>query len=299
MIMTTTSSSQPLAARAISNWKCSSRARDRRSSTRLGRTKLLTWGAACSGLMFGASTEAAAAAAGSFFFPGISCVKTYQRGGRGGFLHQSAAGVKMALLTTKAALLASVTTTVFNTAPVAAQLDASWTSYSEQADMPQSEQWRSNMREKLKSVDYESLSDEQKQRYKEMMFQLNGGKSGKKRHGSSWEEPEDDDADGSYPLQRFGLILLVVAFLGYQHFYANRNMNGGAGLGQGAPAGANNQYLQQQGTGAGSSWMASAGSSSSAGGQTAEQREAMRQARLRQFENKPTSEPMPNPWKQD
>eukprot|EP00392_Amoebophrya_sp_AT5.2_P009736 g9764.t1 len=98
--------------------------------------------------------------------------------------------------------------------------------------MPMSEEWRSSMREKLKQVDYESLSAEQKERYREMMFQLNGGKSGS--GGGRAATAEDD---GDYPLQRYGLVLAIAAFLLYQHWQGQRAAGGGAAAGGAAGTG--------------------------------------------------------------
>ncbi|CAD7953646.1 unnamed protein product [Amoebophrya sp. A25] len=148
----------------------------------------------------------------------------------------------------------------------AQDLHADWTSYSEQADMPMSAEWRASMREKLRQVDPEALSPEQKIRYKQLMRQLNGHSTG---NGAAEEEE-------AYPLQKFGILLAIVAFLAYQHF---RGGGGGVAAAMARP----------QTTGAAS------GQRLVAQDQSEEQRRAMREARLRTFE-KPTSEPMPNPW---
>ena len=167
---------------------------------------------------------------------------------------------------------------------VLADFTADWTSYSDSADLPMSEKWRSEMRDKLKKVDVDSLSPEQKERYKEMMFQLREDASaGSQGYGGGYGGSGGDDSPIS--VQTFGLILAVVAYFGYQKFQSQR---GGAGMAVGG--------VGAGGVGAGGIVGGGGVMGGGSVGQTDAQREAMREARLRQFEQKPTSEPMPNPW---
>eukprot|EP00439_Symbiodinium_sp_Y106_P079112 s1350_g17.t2 len=53
-------------------------------------------------------------------------------------------------------------------------MEMDWTSYSDRADLPMSQKWREDMKDKLSSVDTAKLTPEQKRKFKELWRRVNG-----------------------------------------------------------------------------------------------------------------------------
>eukprot|EP00930_Biecheleria_cincta_P098961 TRINITY_DN90612_c0_g1_i1.p1 TRINITY_DN90612_c0_g1~~TRINITY_DN90612_c0_g1_i1.p1 ORF type:complete len:153 (-),score=29.76 TRINITY_DN90612_c0_g1_i1:23-481(-) len=83
-----------------------------------------------------------------------------------------------------------------------AAVELDWTSYSDRADLPMSQQWRDEMKAKLSSIDTSKLSTEKKKKFKQLWRRING---------------EDADSGGS-GLEAPGIgfaVLVVGAALAY------------------------------------------------------------------------------------
>ncbi|CAE7207040.1 unnamed protein product [Symbiodinium sp. CCMP2456] len=57
---------------------------------------------------------------------------------------------------------------------IVAGMEMDWTSYSDRADLPMSQKWREDMKDKLSSVDTAKLTPEQKRKFKELWRRVNG-----------------------------------------------------------------------------------------------------------------------------
>ena len=81
---------------------------------------------------------------------------------------------------------------------IVAGLDLDWTSYSDRADLPMSQQWREEMRGKLSRVDTSTLSPEKKRQFQALWARLS-------------DEPTGGGVFDSLPLENLMVPLLVVA----------------------------------------------------------------------------------------
>ncbi|CAE7787950.1 unnamed protein product [Symbiodinium necroappetens] len=57
---------------------------------------------------------------------------------------------------------------------IVAGMEMDWTSYSDRADLPMSQKWREDMKDKLSSVDTAKLTPEQKRKFKELWRRVSG-----------------------------------------------------------------------------------------------------------------------------
>mmetsp|Transcript_43874 Transcript_43874/g.121417 ORF Transcript_43874/g.121417 Transcript_43874/m.121417 type:complete len:152 (+) Transcript_43874:66-521(+) len=96
-------------------------------------------------------------------------------------------------------------------------VDVSWTSYSDQADLPMSSQWREDMKAKLRSVDTSALTPKQKMQYKLLWRKLNGG-----------ETAGDDTLSSSYLPLALLVVGGVVLYVALQGGAASATMTSGA-----------------------------------------------------------------------
>jgi len=86
-------------------------------------------------------------------------------------------------------------------------IDLTWTQYSDRADLPQSKKWRDNMIDKLRRVDVDKLTPEEKAKYRALYRQL---------------EPDMKDASHGGMLEGmdfapWGLLLFCIVF--YLYFF--------------------------------------------------------------------------------
>merc|ERR1712194_808513 len=133
------------------------------------------------------------------------------------------------------------------------------------------------MKSKLKRIDQSSLTPEQKIQFKQLWGKVNNEKGGTSEYGNSVIGDYDP-----YPLQTWGIIISVAAFLVYGHYKNNiaHQTGQGGGFGNALKLRSNTDRALSTTTFPGSKPAAS---------MTDDQRNAMREARLRHLD-RPISE---------
>eukprot|EP00927_Polykrikos_kofoidii_P050944 TRINITY_DN44775_c0_g1_i1.p1 TRINITY_DN44775_c0_g1~~TRINITY_DN44775_c0_g1_i1.p1 ORF type:complete len:156 (+),score=26.38 TRINITY_DN44775_c0_g1_i1:184-651(+) len=104
--------------------------------------------------------------------------------------------------------------------PTGSGIDMEWTKYSDAADLPMSERWYEDMRQRLATIDTEKLSPQMKMKYKQLSRRLN------KRPGG-----DDGGEDGDWWQQPHVVVLLLLV-VGVAYWLYNGGATVGGSKGQ-------------------------------------------------------------------
>mmetsp|Transcript_158333 Transcript_158333/g.303847 ORF Transcript_158333/g.303847 Transcript_158333/m.303847 type:complete len:147 (-) Transcript_158333:41-481(-) len=97
-------------------------------------------------------------------------------------------------------------------------LDLEWTSYSDRADLPMSQQWRDEMKARLAKIDTTKLSAEQKRKFKKLWSRLDGS----------------PDTDGGMDMS-FAPLLVVGGLAAAFWWYNSQQQGSGPSAASGTP----------------------------------------------------------------